>query len=138
MVPSWPADRSAGSASTRCRPTPSSPALLTGLALFLHSATNRIESDEPFHTPTWWTVALVVLATAPIVFRRRYPVWSLAFVLGGQLACEGWHVFGPSWLAVLVGVYSLGAHTEGRRRTYACAGALRGRPRRRHARHRRR
>ena len=99
-------------------------ALLTGLALFLHSATNRIESDEPFHTPTWWTVALVVLATAPVAFRRRSPVWSLAFVLGGQLACEGWHVFGPSWLAVLVGVYSLGAHTEGRRRTYACAGAL--------------
>ena len=64
------------------------------------------------------------LATAPIAFRRRSPVWSLAFVLAGQLACEGWHVFGPSWLAVLVGVYSLGAHTEGRRRTYACAGAL--------------
>ena len=99
-------------------------ALLTGLALFLHSATNRIESDQPFHTPTWWTVALVILATAPIAFRRRNPVWSLAFVLGGQLACEGWHVFGPSWLAVLVGVYSLGAHTDGRRRTYACVGAL--------------
>jgi len=99
-------------------------ALLTGLALFLHSATNRIESEEPFHSPTWWTVVLVVLATAPIAFRRRNPVWSLAFVLGGQLACEGWHVFGPSWLAVLVGVYSLGAHTDGRRRAYACAGAL--------------
>jgi signal transduction histidine kinase len=99
-------------------------ALLTGLALFLHSATNRIESDEPFHTPTWWTVALVVLATAPVAFRRRNPVWSLAVVLGGQLACEAWHIFGPSWLAVLVGVYSLGAHTEGRRRTYASVGAL--------------
>jgi signal transduction histidine kinase len=99
-------------------------ALLTALALFLHSATNRIESDPVMHTPTWWTVALVVLATAPIMFRRRHPVWVLAVVLGAQLACEAFHILGPSWLAVLVGVYSLGAHTEGRRRTWACVGGL--------------
>ena len=58
-------------------------ALLTALALFLHSATNRIESDEPYHTPTWWTVALVLLATFPVMFRRRNPVWALAAVLAG-------------------------------------------------------
>jgi signal transduction histidine kinase len=98
--------------------------LLTALALFLHSATNRIESDEPYHTPTWWTVALVLLATFPVMFRRRNPVWALGAVLAGQLACEYWHIFGPTWLAVLVAVYSLGAHTDGRRRASACAGAL--------------
>jgi signal transduction histidine kinase len=99
-------------------------ALLTTLALFLHSATNRIEIDHPTHTPTWWTVLLVVLATAPIMFRRRNPVWVLAVVLVAQLACETWHVFGPNWLAVLVAVYSVGAHTAGRRRTYAAVVGL--------------
>jgi signal transduction histidine kinase len=99
-------------------------AIVTAMALFLHSATNRIESDQTFHTPTWWTVALIILATAPIAVRRRAPVWALGLVLGGQLACEFWDVFGPSWLAVIIAVYSLGAHTEGQRRTYACAGAL--------------
>jgi signal transduction histidine kinase len=99
-------------------------ALLTALALVLHSATNSIEHDTPVHTPTWWTVALVLLATAPIALRRRNPIGALAVVLGAQLACEAWHVFGPSWLAVLVGVYSLGAHTEGRRRTWVAATCL--------------
>src|SRR3954451_18209619 len=76
-------------------------ALLTTLALFLHSATERIDSEQPLHAPTWWTVALVVLATLPVMARRREPVWALVLVLTGQLLCEAWHVFGPMWLAVL-------------------------------------
>jgi signal transduction histidine kinase len=90
-------------------------ALLTALALVLHATTSEIDG-EPVHDPTWWTVALVVLATLPVMFRRRNPVIALAVVLAGQLLCEGWHVFGSTWLAVLVAVYSVGAHTEGRRR----------------------
>jgi signal transduction histidine kinase len=91
-------------------------ALLMALALVVHATTTVIDGRQA-HDPTWWTVVLVVLATLPIMFRRRNPVWALAVVLAAQLLCEAWHVFGPSWLAVLVGVYSLGAHTEGRMRT---------------------
>src|SRR4051812_72058 len=89
--------------------------LLTALALVLHVTTTEIDG-LPAHDPTWWTVALVVLATLPVMFRRRNPVWALAVVLAAQLLCEAWHVFGPTWLAVLVGIYSLGGHAEGSRR----------------------
>jgi signal transduction histidine kinase len=98
-------------------------ALLTALALVLHVTTSEIDG-KPVHDQTWWTVALVVLATMPLMVRRRNPVLALAVVLTAQLMCEGWHVFGPTWLAVLVAVYSVGSHTEGRRRAYVAAAAL--------------
>jgi signal transduction histidine kinase len=98
-------------------------ALLTALALVVHFTTSEIDG-KPAHAPTWWTVALVVLATLPVMFRRRNPVLTLVVVLTGQLLCEGWHVFGATWLAVLVAVYSVGAHTEGRRRARAIVAAL--------------
>ncbi len=63
-------------------------ALLTTLALALHFSTSEID-DQPAHTPTWWTVALILLATLPVMFRRRSPVWTLAVVLTGQLAVRG-------------------------------------------------
>src|SRR3954471_5153833 len=91
-------------------------ALLAALALVLQFTTHEVD-DHVMHDPTWWTVALVVLATLPIMFRRRNPVAALAVVLTAQLLCEAWSVFGASWLGVLVGVYSVGAHTDGRRRT---------------------
>jgi signal transduction histidine kinase len=98
--------------------------LLAALALVLHGATDHIESDVAHHPPTWWTVLLVLLATLPVAVRRRNPMWAFGLVLAGQLACESWHVLGPSWLAVLVAVYSVGAHTDGSRRVRACVGGL--------------
>ena len=98
-------------------------ALLASLALVVHLTTSEI-GGKPAHTPTWWTVALVLLATLPVMFRRRSPVVTLAIVLTAQLLCEAWHVFGATWLAVLVAVYSVGAHTEGRRRVRAVVTAL--------------
>jgi signal transduction histidine kinase len=97
--------------------------LLTVLALVLHATTSEVDG-RPAHDPTWWTVLLVVLATLPVMFRRRNPVSALTVVLAAQLLCEAWHVFGPTWLAVLVGIYSLGAHTEGRRRTRVVVAVL--------------
>ncbi len=98
-------------------------ALLTTLALAVHLTTSEIDGKTP-HAPTWWTVVLVLLATLPVMFRRRSPVVTLAVVLAGQLLCELWHVFGATWLAVLVAVYSVGAHTEGRRRVGVVVVAL--------------
>jgi signal transduction histidine kinase len=98
-------------------------ALLTTLALAVHFSTSEIDG-EAAHTPTWWTVALMLVATLPVMFRRRNPVGTLAVVLTGQLLCEAWHVFGAAWLAVLVAVYSVGAHTEGRRRVRVVVAAL--------------
>jgi signal transduction histidine kinase len=91
-------------------------AVLLGLGLVLHATSPQLDIQTPVREPAWWTVLLVVAATLPIMFRRRNPVWALAAVLTGQIACEWNRVVGPGWLAVLIGVYSLGAHTEGRRR----------------------
>src|SRR5262249_46232353 len=87
-------------------------ALLTALALVLQFTTHEVDGHV-MHDPTWWTVALVVLATLPIMFRRRNPVAALAVVLAAQFLCEASSTFGASWLGVLVAVYSVGAHTDG-------------------------
>jgi signal transduction histidine kinase len=96
--------------------------LLTTLALVLHATSPQLDIETPVRDPTWWTVLLAIAATLPIAYRRRHPGSALAAVLAGQIACEWNHVVGPSWLAVLVGVYSLGAHTEGRQRIRAVVG----------------
>ena len=90
--------------------------LLAVLALVVHITSSQLEIDDPVRDPTWWTVLLTLAATLPIMYRRRDPVLALGAVLVGQILCEWNDVVGPSWLAVLVGVYSLGAHTEGRTR----------------------
>jgi signal transduction histidine kinase len=90
--------------------------LLTVLALVIHASSPQLDLEEPAREPTWWTALLAVAATLPVMYLRRSPVWALAAVLAGQIACEWNDVVGPSWLAVLVGIYSLGAHTDGRQR----------------------
>jgi signal transduction histidine kinase len=98
-------------------------ALLATLGLAVHLTTSEIDGKS-VHSPTWWTVTLVLLATLPVMLRRRSPVLTLAIVLTAQLLSEAWHVFGATWLAVLVAVYSVGAHTEGRRRVRVVVTAL--------------
>ena len=95
--------------------------LLAVLALVVHVTSPQLEIDDPVRDPTWWTVLLTLAATLPIMYRRRDPVLALGAVLVGQILCEWSDVVGPSWLAVLVGVYSLGAHTEGRTRVRSVA-----------------
>jgi signal transduction histidine kinase len=96
--------------------------VLLVLALVVHATSPQLDIDTPIHDPQWWTVLLVAGATLPLAFRRRNPPRALAAVLAGQIACEWHRVVGPGWVAVLIGVYSLGAHTEGRRRVrYAIA-----------------
>ncbi len=96
--------------------------VLTATALVLHASAPSFDFDEPVRDPTWWTVLLVVAATLPVMYRRRHPIAALAAVLTGQIACEVYEIVGPSWLAVLVAIYSLGAHTDGRRRMRAVVG----------------
>lgn len=60
---------------------------------------------------------LVCLTALPIAFRRRSPIAVLAMVTAAQLAVDiiGYPNFG--WLSLLIAVYTLGAHTNGRPRT---------------------
>ena len=90
---------------------------ITVLAMAFHLTDPEIDADDPARDPTWWTAALLVASTMPIMFRRVRPIATLVAVATAQAVCELFEIVGPGWLAVLVAVYSLGAHTEGRRRT---------------------
>ena len=86
------------------------------LALVIHFSDVRLDSQEPLREPTWWTPLFVILPTLPVMFRRRWPIATLAVVLITQAVAEMLDIVGSTWLAVLVATYSVGAHTDGRRR----------------------
>ena len=64
---------------------------------------------------------LVLIGTVPIAFRRRAPVEVLALVSGAQFLAEILDIEGSNWIGVLISLYSLAAHTNGRRRVVAVA-----------------
>ena len=97
--------------------------LLTVLALVIHATSPQIDTDVPIREPSWWTPLLVVAATLPVMFRRTRPIIALLTITVAQLAGELLDIVGPSWLGFLVAIYSVGAHTGGRRRTTAIIGA---------------
>ncbi len=86
------------------------------LALVIHYTDVRLDSEQPVREPTWWTPLFVILPTLPVMFRRRWPIATLAVVFVAQAIAEMLDVVGSTWLAVIVATYSVGAHTDGRRR----------------------
>ena len=122
---------SAGSGPTRSPPTRCSPSPLTVLAAG-RPRQRRRSSTPPTRSATraWWTPLLVVAATLAADVpaappdrraggRRRRPRSPAS-------CCD---IVGPSWLALLVAIYSVGAHTEGRPRLRAIVGVgVRRRP----------
>ncbi len=95
---------------------------LMALALVIHLSATQLDADQPDRDPTWWTPLFVIASTLPVMFRRRWPIATLMVVLVAQAASELLDISGSTWLAVLVAVYSVGAHTEGRRRVIGVAG----------------
>ena len=63
----------------------------------------------------------VILSTLPVMFRRRWPIVTLGVVFIAQALAEMLDIVGSTWLAVLVATYSVGAHTDGRRRQVGVA-----------------
>ena len=98
-------------------------AALTVVALLVHFLVEESEQTGPFLDPTWWTPLVVVATTMPVMFRRVWPAGTLLVVVVMQSVGELLDIFSASWLAVVVGVYTLGAHTEGRRRTTTAVAA---------------
>lgn len=88
---------------------------VTAAALIAHIAGTGM-GDENARPPSWWTVLLVVAATAPVAWRRTAPELSAGVVVLAQSVLEVLVIEGTGWLGVLVAVYSLGAHGDDRRR----------------------
>lgn len=96
---------------------------LSALAIILHvSGPDFADAERPMRDPAWWTFVPLVAASLPVLARRIHPAATLAAVTAAQMSCELLEIFGAGWLGVLVAIYSLGAHTDGRRRTIAAVG----------------
>ena len=93
--------------------------LLTAMAVAMHWATSdEVDGAAP---PSWWGTILVVAAVAPVAARRLAPIPVALGVVFVQAFDELVIVHGAGWIGVMVAVYSLGAHTSGRRRTQTAA-----------------
>jgi signal transduction histidine kinase len=84
--------------------------VVTGLALLVH-LTYRLDDVR---SPTWWTIALCLLATTPLLLRISRPVTVMVLCLAAQMTIEALRVAGPGWVAVCVAAYSLAAHSSAR------------------------
>lgn len=89
--------------------------VLTALSLVVHLG--RLDTSEDFTDPAWWTVPLVVASVFPIAWRRSHPVGSTAVVVIAQVVATFADIDGSGFVGVLVALYSLGAHSQGRART---------------------
>ena len=65
------------------------------------------------------TIALVIAACAPLAWRRRAPIAAVLVAVLVQAVLEWNSINGPSWLPLLIAMYSLGAYSSGRSRTVA-------------------
>jgi signal transduction histidine kinase len=102
------------------------------LALFALAAAEiwgQEHSSPGIHGPRGLQTAGALVLTLPLVWRRTRPLVALPCVIAGGLAEWPWNrVYGqlsfPAFVAIVLAVYSVGAHTEVRRGVRALGLAL--------------
>ena len=82
------------------------------ISLVTHFLQDEIDG-RTFRDPAWWTVALVVLASVPLAWRRRNTIASAILTVGLQLTVDLLDINGPAWFGVALSLYALGSHSEG-------------------------
>jgi signal transduction histidine kinase len=90
--------------------------LLTAITVVAHIV-GPDSSEFDYRPATWWTVPLAAAAVLPIARRRVNPIATALVVVVAQIIVELFDIGGPGFIGVTIGVYSLGAHSWGRRRT---------------------
>ncbi|HYN31324.1 MAG TPA: histidine kinase [Ilumatobacteraceae bacterium] len=73
------------------------------------------DPNEP--DPTWWTVVIVLFGTVPLYWRRTQTLVAGLVVVGAEVAGLFIGLGGAAFVGATVAVYSIGAHTQGVRRT---------------------
>lgn len=86
-------------------------AVLGGLSI-LFSVTTHIK-DGP--RPGVASIALILLATIPLVWRRRHPIPVLGVVIVAEFVQAGLNYQGTGWVALIVAAYSMAAWGPARR-----------------------
>jgi signal transduction histidine kinase len=83
--------------------------LIVSISLVFHFT----EHGSDVHSPSVWGVLLTIGATAPIAWRRRWPVQVFLVVQGFQGLAEGFHFAGAGWSGVLIALYTVGSQRSG-------------------------
>ncbi|MFN3258160.1 MAG: sensor histidine kinase [Ilumatobacter sp.] len=86
--------------------------LLTAVTVSVHFAQVEVDGAEPVE-PTWWSVPLTVVATFPIAWRRSHTLSSTSVIVAAQVILSFAGVDSSGFIGVLVGLYSVGAHSSG-------------------------
>jgi signal transduction histidine kinase len=99
-------------------------ALLGGALAIVAVVFHLTIDDGDAAEPSFWGVLLTLLATLPVVWRRRAPVAVMAAVGAGQVLAEALNIVGSGWMGVLIAAYSVGAYRSGRLLTYVGSGLV--------------
>ncbi len=67
--------------------------------------------------PAWWTVLIVLCGTVPIYWRRTHTLVAGLVVVSAEVIGQLIGLEGAAFLGAVIAVYSIGAHTQGVRRT---------------------
>lgn len=99
--------------------------VLVAISIVVHVVQREVD-DRSYVDPSPWTVALVILACAPLAWRRKRPIPSALAIVGLQIVLEFAEINGPAWVPTFFAFYSLGACSAGRPRMRALAALMVG------------
>jgi hypothetical protein len=86
--------------------------LVVALSLAVHLRGESVD-ERNATDPTWWTALFVLAGTVPIYWRRTNPLIAGLLVVAAQVAALFIGLSGIEFLASVIAVYSIGAHTVG-------------------------
>lgn len=97
-------------------------AFVSAVSLSIHLIGTGLDEIYEISEPSWWTVLLVLAATVPLVWRRRRPITAAAVIVVVLCLLEVLRIEGTGWISLVVAIYSLGAHSDHRRRSLVVFG----------------
>lgn len=97
-------------------------AVVSAIALSIHLLGSGLDEIYEVRDPAPWTVALILVAIAPLAWRRQHPIAVVSVVIAAQSVLELMRIDGTGWINVIIAVYSLGAYAPRRQRSLVVAG----------------
>jgi signal transduction histidine kinase len=97
---------------------------VAALSVAIHVVGSGLGDVLELQEPTWWSLLLVLAASAPVAWRRTHPISAAYVIVFAQSAMEITRVEGTGWLGLIIALYSVGAHSDHPRRAVAAGGLL--------------
>lgn len=89
--------------------------VVTAVAAHLGDDSSVAKYREP--DPAWWTVLIVLCGSVPIYWRRTQTLVAGLIIVSAEIIGQLVGLGGAAFLGAVIAVYSIGAHTQGVRRT---------------------